>query len=78
MILDQKFNLSNNVITEINKLVKAGNTTYMDAIIHYAERSGFELEMIADIVSKNDLIKSKVAEEAEALNFLKKTSRLPV
>ena len=74
-----KFNLSNNVIKEIEKLVKANGISYIDGIVHYASVSGIEIEVLAEIVSKNDVIKSQLEIEAENLNLIKKkTSRLPI
>ena len=74
-----RFNLSNNVIKEIEKLVKANGISYIDGIVHYAQVSGIEIEVLAEIVSKNDVIKSQLEIEAENLNLIKKkTSRLPI
>jgi len=74
----ERFNLSANVIKEIEALVKTKNVTYLDGIIHYSTVSGLEIEVIAEIISKNDLIKSKLEIEAEDLNLIKKKSRLPI
>jgi hypothetical protein len=74
-----KFNLSNNVVKEIEKLVKANGVSYIDGIVHYSQTSGIEIEVLAEIMSKNENIKSQLEIEAESLNLLKKkTSRLPI
>jgi 23S rRNA C2498 (ribose-2'-O)-methylase RlmM len=50
----------------------------MDAIILYCERTGFELEIAAKLIS--GALKSKIKMEAEELNFLPKsnTAKLPL
>jgi hypothetical protein len=75
---DLRFDLANNVIAELHNLVLIHNLSYLDAILHYSEVSGLEIEVLAEIMSKDPLIKSKLQIEAENLNFLKKTDRLPV
>jgi len=65
-------------ITEINALVKNNNVTYMDAICYYCEKYGLEIETVASIVKSNSKIKSQLQSEAEDLNYLPKTSKLPI
>ena len=62
----------------IEKLAKEKNTSYMDAIILYCEQTGFEVEVVAKLIS--GALKSKIKMEAEELHFLPKsnTSRLPI
>jgi hypothetical protein len=78
LILEEKFNRANNVVKAIHEMVKTSQVSYMDAILHYAEETGMDIDAVAEIVSKNDLIKSKLEVEAESLHFLKKKSRLPI
>ena len=74
-----KFNKSTAIIDELMSLSKAGNTSLMDAALHYAERNNHEVEFIADIIRESSLARAIVEEEAESLNLLKtKTSRLPI
>jgi len=75
--LETKFDLANNVIQAIHDLA-AQDVPYLDAILHYHEKSGIELDVIAEIISKDELIKSKLEIEAEDLHFLKRTNRLPI
>jgi hypothetical protein len=75
---DKKFDLANSVVSAIHKFVQENGTSYLDAIIHHSECSGLEIEVIAEIVSRDELIKSKLEVEAENLNFIKRTSRLPI
>jgi len=63
---------------EIEKLVKIHNLSYMDAVLCYCELNGFDEEYVGSIVTKNPALKEKLAVEAENLNFLQKTDRLPI
>ena len=51
---------------------------YIDACIMFCEKNNMEVEQIASIIKSNQNIKSKIQIEAENLNYLKKTSRLPL
>lgn len=48
----------------------------LDAILHHCEKSGLELEVASTLLSNT--LKSKIREESEKENLIKKTSRLPV
>jgi len=47
----------------------------MDAICHYCKETGLEIEVSATLVSS--ALKAKIRDEAQELNLLKKTSKLP-
>ena len=49
--------------------------SYMDAIVYHAEKNGVEIESVAKLVNEN--IREKLRVEAQNLNFIEKTSRLP-
>jgi hypothetical protein len=55
----------------IDKLVKDKNISYMDAILHHCERTGFEIEGAAKMISTS--IKAKIKKEAQTLNFIEKS-----
>ena len=63
-------------IEEINKLTKE-NLSYIDALVHYAETNNIEIETVAELVKKAPIIKSSLASEAEELNLMEKTAKLP-
>ena len=65
------------ILAEIER-IRAGGVDYMDAIVHYCETNDVEIESIAKYVKKNLVLKAKLQEEAEELNYLQKTSRLPI
>jgi hypothetical protein len=48
----------------------------MDAICHHCKETGLEVEVAATLISS--ALKSEIREEAQELNLLKKTSKLPI
>jgi hypothetical protein len=69
--------------TEINEfsemIAELTNTTggtHMDTIIHHCETSGMEIDVASSLIST--ALKAKIREEAQELNLLKKSSRLPI
>ena len=50
--------------------------TYIDAIVEHCKNTGFEVEMAATLLTAS--LKAKLTEEAESLNLIKKTNRLPI
>ena len=64
-------------LAEIEKLVLDFNMDYLDAVVYYCERNNLEVETAASIIRSNLKIKSKLQVEAENLNFLPKTAKLP-
>ena len=62
---------------EIEKLVKETGETYIDAVVHYAEKNEVEIETVSKMLNK--VIRQKIESEASDLNFLKeKLCRLPM
>ena len=62
--------------TKIIKLVEETKLSYMDAILHYCDQNNMEPETAAQLV--NTKLKAQIREEAEVLNFLPKTAKLPL
>ena len=62
--------------TKIVKLVQDTKLSYMDAILHYCDQNNMEPETAAQLV--NTKLKAQIREEAEVLNFLPKTAKLPL
>ena len=60
----------------IEKLVHENQLTYMEAIVYYCDNNELEVETAAKLI--NPVIKSKIEVEAQDLNFLPKTSKLPL
>ena len=61
---------------KIQNLVNDTKLSYMDAILYYCEQNAMEPESIAQLV--NGKLKAQIREEAEELNFLPKTAKLPI
>ena len=62
--------------TKIVKLVQDTKLSYMDAVLHYCDHNNMEPETAAQLV--NTKLKAQIREEAEVLNFLPKTAKLPL
>ena len=67
---------SSDFYTKIQALVNKTKLTYMDAILHYCDMNEMEPETAAALV--NTKLKAQIREEAENLNFLPKTAKLPL
>jgi tRNA(Leu) C34 or U34 (ribose-2'-O)-methylase TrmL len=48
----------------------------MDAILMHCEETGLEVEVAASLITSK--LKSRIREEAQSINLLKKTSKLPI
>ena len=48
----------------------------MDAICHHCKETGLEIEVASTLISA--ALKAKIREEAQGLNLLKKSSKLPI
>lgn len=60
----------------INELSSKEGMTKLEAIIHHCEQTGLEVDVASTLISS--ALKSKIREEAQEANLLKKTARLPV
>ena len=60
----------------VDELVRTKNLTHMEAIIYYCEQNMLEPESVTKWIDK--CLKEKIQVEAEALNYLPKTSQLPL
>ena len=60
----------------IEQVVKDKKLSYMEAVLNYAENSEIEPEAMAKML--NQSIKDKIEVEAQNLNMLKKTGKLPI
>ena len=60
----------------IEVLAKDKRLSLMDAVCHYCEKNFLEVEVAGTLISPP--LKAKIKEEAQALNLIKKTNRLPI
>jgi len=74
MLLDKTLKFSD----DIRELCEDDRMQFIDAVIHWCERNNLEVEYAASLIEKDMVIKSKIQAEAENLNYLKKSSRLPI
>jgi hypothetical protein len=59
----------------IEELVRTKKLSYIDAIVYYCDENEIDTSTVNTIITKS--IKDKIRVEAENLNYLPKTSRLP-
>lgn len=69
---DEKNEFSMKILNRMREL----NTDCMDAIITYCEETGLEPEVVASLI--NETLKAEFIEHAEELNYLEKSSKLPL
>jgi len=60
----------------IEELAVSKRIGLMDSICHHCKESGLEVEIAATLLSS--ALKARIKEEAQELNLLKKSSRLPI
>jgi hypothetical protein len=69
-----------NEISEFSETVanlsKDLGLSLLDTIIHHCESTGMEVDVASTLISS--ALKSKIREQAQELNLLKKTSQLPL
>jgi hypothetical protein len=61
---------------KIEKYVEKWNTSYLDAVIAIAESEDIPVESMSKVLSKP--IIEKIQQEGEDLNYLPKSSKLPI
>jgi hypothetical protein len=61
---------------EIDSLVAETGFNYIDAIVEHCTRTGLEIEMAATLINSN--LKAKIEYDAQELNMLPKTGKLPI
>ena len=60
----------------VDELVRTKRLTHMEAILYYCEQILIEPDTITKWIDRS--LKEKLQADAEALNYLPKTSQLPV
>ena len=68
--------MSIDISLDIEKMVSEKKITYMEAVLLYTEDIDGEIEMVSKLINKS--IKDKIEYEAQELNMLKKTGKLPL
>ena len=65
-------------VRDIEELVEKGKIDYIDAVLHYCEENEMEIETLASMVRNSSKLKSRIQLEAELVNLLPKTTKLPI
>lgn len=63
-------------IKDIDALVSNEKLDYIDAIMHYCDIHGLEIEVVASLVKQNPNLKSKVYSRCVELNLVKGSATL--
>jgi hypothetical protein len=62
---------------QIEKIVREKELNYIEAITHYCEKSGIEMEIATKLIDKP--LKTKIARVASDLHLIRRSrSRLPI
>ena len=77
-VIESKFLTPQKFAIEIEKIVAQEDLNYIDAILHYCDINGLEIESITKLISKP--LKERLKWDATRLNFMKATSKakLPI
>ncbi|AGS81149.1 hypothetical protein [Caulobacter phage Cr30] len=62
---------------EITDLVWEFDISYIEAIVHYCEKKGLEIETVAGLIKQNPNLQELLSEDFEKLNYLPKRTRIP-
>ena len=66
-------------IADLETLRQDLQLTYMEAVVYWCEAKGVDVESVSGIVKNNRVLKSKIRQEAEDLNYIKRRgARLPL
>jgi len=61
---------------KIESLANTHTIHCMDAIVQHCEETGIEIEVAATLISP--YLKARIREEAQSVNLIKKSSKLPL
>lgn len=63
---------------QVRELCKERSMEYIDAVVYWCEKNNVDVEYAAALIKKDAVILSEIQTEAENLNILKKTAKLPI
>lgn len=73
-VLESKFYCPSKFTQKIESLVQTvPEMNYIDAIVHFCEKNGIDVESVPKLITKP--LKEKIKYQAMELNFLKRSSR---
>jgi hypothetical protein len=67
-----------NFRSDIYKMINDFDMDFIDAVIHWCDVNKVEIEFAASLVKLDANILHEIQLDAESLNYLKKTARLPL
>jgi hypothetical protein len=62
---------------KIEDIVWLYDVSWMEAIVMFTEEKNLDIEAVVPLIQKHAKLKDCLAQDAEALNFLPKTNRIP-
>lgn len=65
------------ILVEIQSYVNE-EVSYIDALVYYAETNNLEIDLIGEIIRRSPVLKSKVRDDAERLNMVERSTKLPI
>lgn len=66
------------ILAEIDRFCSKNDVSLLDGIVHWCENNNVEIEYVASLIKKDQNFKAKLQIEAENLNIMKKSARLPI
>lgn len=70
--------VSRQILEDIEDLVWKHDISYIDAIVLYCEEKNIEVESLGKAIKSSELLKGAIQLEAEGLNYLPKSNKLPI
>lgn len=67
-----------NFSSEIYTMIKEHDMDFIDAVVHWCDLNKVDVEFAASLVKTDPNILHEIQLDAEALNYLKRTARLPI
>ena len=62
----------------VDNIVKSSGSDYIDAVVQYCDENEIDIEVAASIIKSSSRLKSNIRLEAENVNMVSKSRRLPV
>jgi hypothetical protein len=78
MVKIKSLKSSSEFLHNIDLIVKEKRMEYIDAVVYYCEKNNIELETAASIIRNSSYMKYNIQVEAENLNIIPKTAKLPL
>jgi hypothetical protein len=63
---------------EIYTMIKNHDMDFIDAVVHWCDVNSVDVEFAASLVKTDPNILHEIQLDAESLNYLKRTARLPI